>query len=467
MKITIHNLGPIHCCQFDTAKSFQVVLGKNSVGKSYALTFVYIIIKTLLALPDVLTSRSRIEPIIDQTPFDQQLKRLVPYKEYEPRNVTGVMDDLLRLLFDAFLSEHLREPIASSFGGVATLGNQYSPEAFRVEIEAERHRIELGIHEERICVTKVACGTYWSKRMRTNRWPEDTSSVRMLFVNSDLSKTRALVVREATDILRQVAKELSADIGGIYYLPAIRSGLYQALSGLGPIVAELSKSRSLVTREISLPYLTTPQNDYFLTMSRMSTTDVQTAHPLLLGLAQSIEEDIAGGRIDLDADSNRLVFTPATTSLRLDLGATSSMVSQIAPLVAYCRYVLGKTQLQSAHGSADASPPSAMIIIEEPEAHLHPQAQVQLVEQLAALSRIGIKVVLTSHSDYLFNKVSNLVSAGVLASESVSATLFTMGEHGSEGKSLAIDGYGIDDENFVEVAEALYMEKAEALADDA
>ncbi len=467
MKITIHNLGPIHFCQFDTATNLQIVLGKNSVGKSYALTFVYIVLKALLAVPESLASHTRIDAEIEQYLLERQLKRLIPYKEYERKNVTEVMGGLFQPLFDSVLSERLLEPIASSFSVVSALSNRFSPEPFKVEIETGRCRIDLGIDEERVCVTSVACGTYWSKRMRTYRSPEEKDSGRILYVNSDHSHTRTLVVNEATYLLRQVAKELSADVSGIHYLPAIRSGLYQALSGLGPIVAQLSKSRSFVTREISLPYLTTPQNDYFLTMSGMDAKDSQTAYPQLLGIAKAIEEDIAGGRVDLDIDSNRLMFTPSTTSLRLDLGATSSMVSQIAPLVVYCRYVLGKTQLHSASRPAGASSPRAMIIIEEPEAHLHPQAQVQLVEQLAALSRIGIKVVLTSHSDYLFNKVSNLVSAGALGRESVSATLFTMGEHGSEGKSLAVDGYGIDDENFVDVAEALYMEKAEALADDA
>jgi len=466
LKITIHNLGPIHCCQFDTAASFQVVLGKNSVGKSYALTLVYIVLKTLLAVPESLTPHTRIDVDIEQSLLEEQLRRLIPRKEYETRDVTDVIDGLFQLFLDTLLSESLREPIASSFSVVSALNNRFSPEPFRAEIETARCRIDLGITEERVGVTQVVCKTYLTKRVRAYRSPKDIDSGRILYVNSDLSHARTLVVDEAAYLLRQVAKELSADVSNIHYLPAIRSGLYQALSGLGPIVAQLSKSRSLVTREISLPYLTTPQNDYFLTMSGIDVADSKTAYLPLLGIAKAIEEDIVGGTVDLDVDSKRLKFTPLDTSLQLDLGATSSMVSQIAPLVAYCRYVLGKAHLHSVAGSAVTSSPTAMIIIEEPEAHLHPQTQVQLMEQLAALSKIGIKVVLTSHSDYLFNKVSNLISAGVLESESVSATLFTMGAHGSEGKSLAVDSYGIDDENFVDVAEALYMEKAEALAND-
>jgi predicted ATPase len=108
-----------------------------------------------------------------------------------------------------------------------------------------------------------------------------------------------------------------------------------------------------------------------------------------------------------------------------------------------------------------------MIMIEEPEAHLHPEVQVKLVAQFAALTNLGVKVVLTSHNNYIFYKASNLVISGQLSPNAVAATPFTMEEHGSVGKPLVVDAYGIDDENFVETAESLFMDKAEAPASDA
>jgi len=37
VKISIYNLGPIYRYTFDTDRAFQLLVGKNSVGKSYAL----------------------------------------------------------------------------------------------------------------------------------------------------------------------------------------------------------------------------------------------------------------------------------------------------------------------------------------------------------------------------------------------------------------------------------------------
>src|SRR6218665_1906412 len=48
MKIAINNLGPIKRFEFDLSKDINVLFGKNNVGKSYAITAVYLLIKNLL-----------------------------------------------------------------------------------------------------------------------------------------------------------------------------------------------------------------------------------------------------------------------------------------------------------------------------------------------------------------------------------------------------------------------------------
>jgi len=65
-----------------------------------------------------------------------------------------------------------------------------------------------------------------------------------------------------------------------------------------------------------------------------------------------------------------------------------------------------------------------MLIIEGPEAHLHPKVQIKLLEHFAALTELGVKVVLMSHSNYIFNKTSNLIISGGLESSKVATTLF-------------------------------------------
>lgn len=59
-----------------------------------------------------------------------------------------------------------------------------------------------------------------------------------------------------------------------------------------------------------------------------------------------------------------------------------------------------------------------IIYIEEPEAHLFPAAQSQIVEFLASVvSESGPKMVITTHSPYVLTQINILLKAGILAEE--------------------------------------------------
>lgn len=52
MKITLQNIGPISKFDIDLDKDFHLILGPNNIGKSYAITIVYLIVKNIIsALP--------------------------------------------------------------------------------------------------------------------------------------------------------------------------------------------------------------------------------------------------------------------------------------------------------------------------------------------------------------------------------------------------------------------------------
>ena len=92
----------------------------------------------------------------------------------------------------------------------------------------------------------------------------------------------------------------------------------------------------------------------------------------------------------------------------LEMAESSSMVSEIAPLVLY---------LRGGVGLGDT------LFIEEPEAHLHPAAQATMAEILASMVRAGIRVVITTHSDWLLDSIANLVRQGESGSGKSKATL--------------------------------------------
>ncbi len=55
-----------------------------------------------------------------------------------------------------------------------------------------------------------------------------------------------------------------------------------------------------------------------------------------------------------------------------------------------------------------------MLIIEEPESHLHPGAQTIIAHTLTRLVRAGVQVLITTHSTYLLQQIGNLIREGEL-----------------------------------------------------
>lgn len=82
-------------------------------------------------------------------------------------------------------------------------------------------------------------------------------------------------------------------------------------------------------------------------------------------------------------------------SLEIDLYNASSSIKQLAPLLLYLRY-------RAKSGD--------FLVIDEPEMNLHPESQVKLLESLAILVNLGVRILLTTHSPYLMAHLNNIVN---------------------------------------------------------
>lgn len=173
--------------------------------------------------------------------------------------------------------------------------------------------------------------------------------------------------------------------------------------------------------------------------------------PKLGMIADKIELSILRGKISYNDKKKKLYYSPVNSNLKLELTETASFISEIAPLVAYIRHIL---QVRGAEKS--------LIIIEEPEAHLHPKVQVQLMEIFAELTKHNVKVILTSHSNYMFNKLSNMLLKKEIAPEKVGVYHMVMTDKGSVvSTDMKATTQGIEDHNFADVARELYQERLE------
>ena len=205
-----------------------------------------------------------------------------------------------------------------------------------------------------------------------------------------------------SDTLRNDAIAFLGDCFGSmrnHFIPASRLGLYQGfISALGPTIAEISKIRgSLQNPYIRMPHLTAPAADYISSFSYENPTiyDEESLRKQKQ-IASDIEQDVLNGIIRFDREQQSFFFRPNGLSSEIPVEYASSMVGELAPLVRFIREMpfplFGKETL----------------FYEEPEAHLHPEKQAIIAEKLVCLSECKLKQIISTHSNYMFNKFNNL-----------------------------------------------------------
>ena len=88
-----------------------------------------------------------------------------------------------------------------------------------------------------------------------------------------------------------------------------------------------------------------------------------------------------------------------------------------------------------------------IVVIDSPEAHLHPFAQSQMGMLLAHFAAAGVQIIVETHSDHLLNGVRLAVKTGIVGNSDVRIHFFTgAGSTGHGVLSPALDAEGRIDE---------------------
>ena len=271
---------------------------------------------------------------------------------------------------------------------------------------------------------------------------------------------RGLISTLADSILHYTVGPVSSPA---HYLPADRTGVMHAHR---VVVSSLigRASRAGLHHDAPLPVLSGVLADF---LEQLIELGVPGRRGILdRTLAKRLEAEILGGMVRIERSETgypSFYYRPDGWKGDLPLMNTSSMVSELAPVVLYLRHVVQ---------------PGDVLIIEEPESHLHPAMQVAFTRLLAAAVRSGIRIIVTTHSEWVLEALANLVRlSGVpkgkrkgidgadlaLAPDEVGAWLFTPRRRprGSVVEEIPLDvesgtfpaGYG-------EITESLYNDWA-------
>jgi len=310
--------------------------------------------------------------------------------------------------------------------------------------------------------------------------PKERSRARFLrqnqVMNLDEDSNEISVYRQAS-FFEGIMKDILLNFGNVHYLPATRSGIMQAHRVIASSLADRSSHAGF--EPIQLPTLSGIIADFLRKLilygerrgipwgSRWG-TPWRRSHKKLTRIAESMESEILSGEVKEDHSLSigypNFVYRPQGAEQNIGLARSSSMVAELAPIILFLRGYVS---------------PGDVLIIEEPEAHLHPEAQTKLAAVLAELIRNDVKVIITTHSEWLLQEISNLMREGQLrgeASESeeasspvlrpgeVGAWLFRPGEGeiGSTVQKIEFDPIaGISPPDYEDVDLALYNRSAQ------
>jgi hypothetical protein len=475
MQVIIEDFGPVRRFDFDSSKLFQLIVGNNNVGKSYVLSAYYFVIKSMLESAFLSGMQWRYIELFDGEDEPEVVAKAEAFdklfRSKSPRDVDATE------YYEVCVSETLKNSflevfaryIKGSFSEVGSIANKLrsgSSAKITVVLPKLSFTITGDIGAMTLCDVKVNHKVLL-RESKQKRDPAIQNGNLVIYRPSGYKENASRVRGVALTRTITMLQEGLNGFRDIHYLPASRSGLYQALSAFGQIIAELSKSRSFLSSKIELPAIPVQLSDYFIKLTSIPDSPGES-DPELAALADRIEEGVLKGQIEYDFEEKRLYYRPEGTDLRLDLSSTSSMVSEIGPIVVYIRHIIAN--LKGVHINPRSrllrkglERQKTILVIEEPEAHLHPDNQLKMTELYADLAKAGVHIVMTSHSNYIFNKLSNIILGGGLSAAQVKCDLIELVEGGNVGKSQGIDEFGIDDNNFADASELLLGEKLDLL----
>lgn len=472
VRISVINFGPIASASVDL-RPLTVFVGPSNTGKTYLAVLIYALHRVLDGFPRI--------PIVGNFSDDLTREELLHLMEKlemtgRPFRFSDLPDSMCSAARSAFhdpswLRKELEFELLRCFDpeSISELIRFAShPDCTKVSLEVGEQGRDLWRFQAEISEPGISVDGHI----------EDVVLLPEGWATSELASNRRFK-RPAPrggswPLLHGILRAAGCRGGDAHYLPATRSGIVQSHRIISKSVMKRA-TRVGLEGIAELPTFSGVNVDFMerLLSYEGDRRDNKFAHMvggnlvLMSEIADALEEEVLAGQIRANRPSDEtpeFVYRLRREGKDIRLAQASSMVSELAPVVLFLRGVVQ---------SGD------MLAIEEPEAHLHPAAQTKMAATVARLVRAGVRVVVTTHSDWFLQEIGNLIREGNLEEQGepaaerdlpsslrpndVGVWLFRKdnGKMGSTVHKIEFDrSEGVEPEEYEDVAEALYNRSA-------
>lgn len=378
MKVEISNLGAIRKAVVDLDKPFTLFCGPNSTGKTYLSYLIYAILESA----DYVVSK-KLDGLLH---FFSANKEFVLTREFVENYI-------------ADFSANIKGKLGSIFGiGDSTVDKLFS-----------QFSMSLILSDEDYCkIINKPCRFGLKNNGKEIVLAKEEFSDKIVYYVS--GEDVSVAERENLTVLQIVINHFFSrlcfqNMGGVRMLTVERNSIYT-------FKTELSLSRNELVDRIQqqstrseldiLDMINSGSRRYPLAVrdSLKIANDLENIKKNIAPyyeIAEQIEKGILQGSIEITKTGDvEFVSDKMGKNKHLPIHLTSSIVKTMSSLVIYLKHIARKGDL---------------LIVDEPEMNFHPDVQVLLTRIFALLSKQNLRIIISTHSDYIIREINNLIMA--------------------------------------------------------
>ena len=374
MKIKVKNLGVLKQAEFELG-DLTIICGDNNSGKTYAAYALFGFLKSWKRRLKVKVTDQQISDLLKDGIIRIDLA-------YYVEQASSILERGCQEY-----SERLDTVFASKAG-------RFKDSRFQVDLTMTEETIIGLAFENKIRFGKTELSLTKSK--------EETDMVVSLLV--DKGKENIL----PSDIIRDSISRVVIEVifGRLFPAPFIASA---ERTGAAIFRKELNFSRNRLLEEMSRPDQNIEPLDLLFKSYKDYAWPVKANVDFIRQLEDIAKEDsfirkeypeilnefadIVGGEY-IAGSNDTIYFKPSKKYVKLAMDESSSAVRSLLDIGFYLRHV-------AEYGD--------MLIVDEPELNLHPKNQRLIARLFARLVNLGIKIFITTHSDYIVKELNTLI----------------------------------------------------------
>lgn len=376
----ISYLGAIRKAVVDLQKPLTLFCGPNSTGKTYLSYLLYAVLEN--------------NNYIESKSLDKIVKHLSEHKEFT----------LHRELVESFIQD-VASNIKTNLGSIFGIGDNAVNKLF------SQFNLSLTLSEgdfERII--KLPCRLISKNGDREIGIIKEASSDKIIY---QINEENSTIERNSLMGLRLMINHFFRllcfrNIGGVRMLTVERNSIYtfktELSLGRNELIDRIQQKSGRSELDI-LDMVNSSSRRYPLAVRSSlrianDLENIQKINSPYYKIAELIEKGILQGNVKITRNGDvEFISDKAGKTKHLPIHLASSIVKTMSSLVIYLKHIARKGDL---------------LIIDEPEMNFHPNVQISLMRIFAILSKLDLRIIISTHSDYMIREVNNLIMAGTI-----------------------------------------------------